>query len=351
MLLEISKNLKESQDTFRIVVIGDLELEICKNLEALGIAFSIVTKKSKYGFVRMLISVMRIILASKPKTILASGQYATVLGMISACLGRVPQRLFIRHHSNFHAKYGMHFGLLVDHFANFLSTGIVAVSDVVRDILITSEDVNSSKVILIHNGIDIQKFGEIQLDRQRIFPGESKIIRVGVVSRLTDWKGVQYSVDAFIKFNAQFPNSHLHIVGAPADSVGLVSEKLSALSKSDYTLTSWHPDVFGFLQELDIFIHVPIGPQDEAFGLVYIEALASRTPSIFTISGVLHELPNPQRYAYIAPYEDSTAILNEMIKILDNTAPKKEPLPQKWLQQYSLDSMGKEYMKLLFGTN
>jgi glycosyltransferase involved in cell wall biosynthesis len=349
MLLEIVKNLKESQDTFRIVVIGDLDLEICKNLEALGIAFSIVSKRSKYGFVRMLSSVMRVILASKPETILASGQYATILGMVSAYVGRVPQRIFIRHHSNFHTKYGMHLGVLADRLANFLSTRIVAVSEVVKDILISSEDVNFFKVVLIHNGIDIQKFGEIHLGHQRIFSGESEIIRVGVVSRLTGWKGVQYSVDAFIKFNTQFPNSHLHIVGAPADSLGVVSEKLSALSKSDYTLTSWHPDVLGFLQELDIFIHVPIGPQDEAFGLVYIEALASRTPSIFTISGVLHELPSPEKYAYIAPYEDSIAILNEMINILDSTAPEKEPLPQKWLQQYSLDTMGKEYMKLLIG--
>lgn len=350
MLLEIVKNLKESQDTFRIVVIGDLELEICKSMEDLGIAFSIVSKRSKYGFVQMLIPLMGVILASKPKTILASGQYATILGMVSAYVGRVPQRIFIRHHSNFHTKFGMHLGVLADRLANFLSTRIVAVSEVVRDILISSEGVDFLKVILIHNGIDIQKFGKIDLGAQKIFTGVNERIRVGVVSRLTGWKGVQYTVDAFIEFNARFPNSHLHVVGAPADFFGVVSKKLSTLNKSDYTLTSWYPDVLGFLQGLDIFVHVPIGPQDEAFGLVYIEALASRTPSIFTISGVLQELPNPEKYAYIAPYENSNAILNEMMKILDPVAPKKEPLPQQWLQQYSLDTMGKEYMKLLIGT-
>jgi len=350
MLLEIVKNLKESQDTFRIVVIGDLELEICKSMEDLGIAFSIVSKRSKYGFVRMLIPLMGVILASKPKTILASGQYATILGMVSAYAGRVPQRIFIRHHSNFHTKFGMHLGVLADRLANFLSTRIVAVSEVVRDILISSEGVDFLKVILIHNGIDIQKFGKIDLGPQKIFTGVNERIRVGVVSRLTGWKGVQYTVDAFIEFNARFPNSHLHVVGAPADFFGVVSKKLSTLNKSDYTLTSWYPDVLGFLRGLDIFVHVPIGPQDEAFGLVYIEALASRTPSIFTISGVLQELPNPEKYAYIAPYENSNAILNEMMKILDPVAPKKEPLPQQWLQQYSLDTMGKEYMKLLIGT-
>ncbi len=350
MLLEIVKNLKESPNTFRIVVIGDLKLEICKDLQALGIAFSIVSKRSKYGFVQMLISVMREILVTRPNTILASGQYATILGMFSAYIGGVPQRIFIRHHSNFHTRYGMHLGVLADRLANFLSTRIVAVSEVVKDILISSEGVDFLKVILIHNGIDIQKFGKIDLGSQKIFSGVNERIRVGVVSRLTGWKGVQYTVDAFLEFNARFPNSHLHVVGAPADFFGVVSKKLSTLNKSDYTLTSWYPDVLGFLRGLDIFVHVPIGPQDEAFGLVYIEALASRTPSIFTISGVLQELPNPEKYAYIAPYENSNAILNEMIKILDPVAPKKEPLPQQWFQQYSLDAMGKEYMKLLIGT-
>jgi glycosyltransferase involved in cell wall biosynthesis len=150
---------------------------------------------------------------------------------------------------------------------------------------------------------------------------------------------------------SRFPNAHLNLVGAPSDSYGLIKDKLEGLDSSAYTITSWNPDIFGFLQKLDIFVHVPIGSQDEAFGLVYIESLASGVSCIFTISGVLHELPNPEEYAEIVPYEDSLSIFNAMVKILDSSAPKMESLPQDWLQQYSLESMGKRYMQLLIGVS
>ena len=85
--------------------------------------------------------------------------------------------------------------------------------------------------------------------------------------------------------------------------------------------------------------------------MVYIEALASRTPSIFTISGVLRELSSPEKYARIVPYQDSITIFNEMVKILEVTSLNGETVPQEWLQQYSLDTMGKRYMNLLIGVN
>jgi hypothetical protein len=64
---------------------------------------------------------------------------------------------------------------------------------------------------------------------------------------------------------------------------------------------------------------------------------------------VLHELPNPEKYAQIVPYEDSHAIFNEMVKILEGAVPNRELLPQEWLEQYSLVAMGEQYMKLLIG--
>jgi len=351
MLLQIVKNVQQSEYSFKVVVIGEIDLEICKGLQQLGIDPFLISKRSKYGLLWMLVSVTRQLLISRPKTILASGQYATILGILPAYILRVRRRIFIRHHSNFHAKNRMQFGMLADFIANYLSTEIVAVSEVVKEILVNSEGVNSAKVILIHNGIDTERFFAINFSREKLGSINHKEISVGVVSRMTGWKGVQYTVDAFIMLHSRFPNSHLYLVGAPADSYDLIKDKLAILDPSAYTLVSWHPDILGFLQSLDIFVHVPIGPQDEAFGLVYVEALASRTPSIFTISGVLHELSNPEKYAQIVPYQDSIAIFNEMVKILEVASPNGDSVPQEWLQQFSLATMGKRYMKLLIGVN
>ena len=349
LLLQIIKNVQQSEYSFKVVIVGDMELEICKDLQRLGIDSSLISKRSKYGLVWLFAAVARQFSISRPEMVLASGQYATILGMLSAHMLRVHRRIFIRHHSNFHTKNRMWFGKFADLMGNYFSTEIVAVSEVVQEILIDSVRVNPSKVILIRNGIDTERFAGVGFPREKPSSTKNIEIAVGVVSRMTGWKGVQYTVDAFVMLHSRFPNAHLNLVGAPSDSYGLIKDKLGALDSSAYTLTSWNPDIFGFLQKLDIFVHVPIGSQDEAFGLVYIEALASGTPCIFTISGVLHELPNPEKYAQIVPFEDSPAIFNEMVKILEGSVPKRESLPQVWLREYSLDTMGKRYMKLLFG--
>jgi glycosyltransferase involved in cell wall biosynthesis len=349
LLLQIVEDVQQSQYSFRVVIIGRKEVEICKDLQELGVNPSLISKRSKYGLAWMLFAVARQFLISRPETILASGQYATFLGMLPSYMLRVRRRIFIRHHSNFHTKNRMWFGKFADNLANYLATDIVAVSEVVKEILINSEGVNPTKLTLIHNGIDTEKFTRVNFSREKSDFRKNNGIEIGVVSRMTGWKGIQHTVDAFIMLHSRFPNAHLNLVGAPSDSYQLIKNKLAPLDSSVYTLTSWNPDIFGFLQKLDIFVHVPIGPQDEAFGLVYVEALASRTPCIFTISGVLHELPNPEKYAQIVPYEDSHAIFNEMVKILEGAVPNRELLPQEWLEQYSLVAMGEQYMKLLIG--
>ena len=349
LLLQIVKSVQHSGCLFKVVIIGGNEIELCKDLQELGINPSLISKRSKYGLAWMLFAVARQFLISKPETILASGQYATFLGMLPSYILRVRCRIFIRHHSNFHIKNRMWFGEFTDKLANYLATDIVAVSEVVKEILINSEGVNPTKVTLIHNGIDTEKFTRLNFSREKSDSHKKNGIEIGVVSRMTGWKGIQHTVDAFIMLHSRFPNAHLNLVGAPSDSYQLIKNKLAPLDSSAYTLTSWNPDIFELLQKLDIFVHVPIGPQDEAFGLVYVEALASRTPCIFTISGVLHELPNPEKYAQIVSYEDSHAIFNEMVKILEGAVPNREFLPQEWLEQYSLATMGKQYMKLLIG--
>ena len=351
MLIEIVKNAHQSEHSCKVLVIGKIDLEICKGLKQLGIEPYLVSKRSKYALPFMLASISRHVFIFRPATIMASGQYATILGLLPAYIMRVRRRIFIRHHSNFHTKNNMRLGMFADRIANFLATHIVAVSEVVEEILLSADGVSTTKVILIRNGVDLEGFAKTSPSEENFGAKPRELFRIGVVSRLAEWKGVQFTVDAFLMLKAKYPNTHLDIVGAPSDSFGQINEKLLKLNDTDYSLTEWHPDVLGLLQNLDVFVHVPIGPQDEAFGLVYIEALASRTPSIFTISGVLHELPSPEKYAHIVPYEDSEAIFKIMVEIVEGVVRNRELVPQEWLQQYSLQTMGKKYLNLLIGVD
>jgi glycosyltransferase involved in cell wall biosynthesis len=121
------------------------------------------------------------------------------------------------------------------------------------------------------------------------------------------------------------------------------------LDSNSYTLSETTNSVQNFLSSLDVFVHVPIGPIEEAFGLVYLESLASGIPTVFTVSGVLHEIVELDRFTLLVPHKDSNAIFRQLLAIREATYPKREFLPEDLLSRFSLEQMSKSYLKLLRG--
>jgi glycosyltransferase involved in cell wall biosynthesis len=321
---------------------AEADYPLLASIKALNISYQVLPITSKFGLMRHVISIFAYLIKNRPTVIIASGQYATLASIPLAFLLRIRNRIHVRHHSNFHHKENMRLALSSDLLMNFFSTKIVAVSRVVSEILIQKELVPSHKVALIHNGVDLKNFRQID----RNLNDYSQEFRVGVISRLTEWKGVEYTAGAFEIFNTKYPNSYLHIVGAPADSLPAVENILNRLPSENYEIESINWDMPGFLKSINVLVHVPLEPEDEAFGLVYIEALASTTPSIFTISGVLNELEDPERYFAVVPSRDSNSIFQKLEEYYLQKNVYEE-IPIDWLSQFSLQKQGLAYLKLL----
>jgi len=351
-LFGILQELYSQKISFRVVLIGDSKDLIGQQIKAQKWNLRIIPKRNKSSSILNLFTISVEIMRFHPKVLFASGQFASVIGMFAAKVLNVPSRIFIRHHSNFHHKYKMRLGILLDKMANYSSTEIVAVSTVVKKILISDEAVRPEKVKLIHNGVDLNSFGfeppNIKLVSTRNFE-KDRLFHVGVVSRLTEWKGVEYTAKAFVRLQREFPNSRLHIVGAFADSYSDVTKVLSTAPENTYTLEKVNSNIPLFLHELDAFVHVPVGTDDEAFGIVYIEALASGIPCIFTQSGVIHELDAPDSYAHIVAFRNSEEIYLNLKRLIQGQNVSKIAVPESWLNQFSLDVMARSYAELLLG--
>lgn len=351
-LTAILQELHNQGATFRVILIGDNKLKIAQQMQILGWDSITIRNRGKLGSILNFLVISYEIIRKRPQTLFASGQFATPMAMLSAKLFNVPQRIFIRHHSSFHHKFEMKLGILVDKMANRLATGIVAVSAVVKNILIQNERVNPEKVTMIFNGVDLVKFQNLTINSLRMVNHEKKtgsLFHIGVISRLTEWKGVEYTALAFIRLQKEFPNTRLHIVGAFSDSYTAVKKTLSLIEPNLYTLEKVNSDIPNFLRGLDAFVHVPVGLDDEAFGIVYVEALAAGIPCIFTRSGVLNELEDPDRYVSIVGYRTPEEIYLNLKRILQGTSASKSKVPDLWLNQFSLDSMAKHYSKLILG--
>jgi len=349
-LIAILQNLRDCGADLRVVIIGNTELQVAKQIALLGWDLKHITKRGKFGSLLNLFLLAVEIVKFRPKTLFASGQFAAGIGMLSARLLNVPNRVFIRHHSSYHHKFKMKFGIMVDRMSNRLATAIVAVSKVVKDILIRDEAVNPDKVSVIYNGIDLVNFRReaiLSEPRSTHTISNSRLLNIGVISRLTEWKGVEYTAAAFVRLQRDFPDSRLHIVGAFGDSYSDVKNILSKVASEKYTLEESNSNIPLFLQEIDVFVHVPVGIDDEAFGIVYIEALASGVTCIFTQSGVLNELETPDRYAHVVKFRNSEEIYLNLKDIAQERRNPKSAVSESWLNQFSLDQMAKGYTELL----
>ena len=341
-LLEILKCFKLNNVKFHVFIMAKNDNPLLESIKALNVSYQILPEISKFGIGKHFALIIRYLLMNHPKTFITSGQYATLSSMPAAFLFRIKNRIYIRHHSNFHHKYDMRFGLSLDRLMNYCATQIVAVSNVVRSILVQKEFVPESKVIVIHNGVDLKRFHH----KDRVVNANKHVFKIGVISRLTEWKGVEYTADSFKEFNSRYPNSFLHIIGASSDSLPKIQSILLSVPKNNYQIESLNLDIPEFLRSVDVLVHVPLEPDDEAFGIVYIETLAAGTPGIFTISGVLNELNNPERYFSVVPPRDSNAIYQKLEEIYFHKS-VYDQVPHEWLNQFSLENQGFAYLKLL----
>ena len=349
-LLAILQNLFDRKAEVRIVLIGNANSQILAQMKIRGWNLNNIHSRGKIGSVINFVLVSIEIIRYRPHTLFASGQFATAIGILSAKLLNVPNRIFIRHHSSFHHKYKMKFGIVIDRISNHLATRIVAVSTVVKKILVEDELAVQDKITIICNGVDLVNFRtEASISKAATTQNikNPPLFRVGVVSRLTEWKGVEYTAAAFVRLQKDFPNSRLHIIGAFSDSYLDVKNILSTVASHTYTLDKINSNIPHFLQELDAFVHVPVGIDDEAFGIVYIEALSSGIPCIFTRSGVLNELESPDSYAHIVAFRNSEEIYLNLKKMIEGVNAMKIQVPESWLNQFSLDVMAKSYADLL----
>jgi glycosyltransferase involved in cell wall biosynthesis len=246
---------------------------------------------------------------------------ANIIGLVSAKILRVKKCIYTRHHSDFHHVYHPK-AIKYDKFVNFLSTEIIAISEIVKNILVNEEHVNKNKIHLINHGFDLENFESYSIkSRENLikkYNPEGLSPTIGVISRFTHLKGIQFIIPAFKSFLHDYPNSLLLLFNATGEYEDTLNSLLSQLPKKNYKVVKFEHDITTLYHIFDLFIHVPINATVEAFGQTYVEALAAGIPSIFTLSGIANEFIKDRENAIIVPYQNSEAIYHALIELINN---------------------------------
>lgn len=279
------------------------------------------TVKNKMQLIPVILELIRIIRKHKVTVIHSHLFTASFVGMIAGRLAGVRKRIHTRHHSNFHHTYHKS-TVKYDRLINFLSTDIIAISQNVKHILTELEQVPEHKVHLIYHGFDIVQFSKSAVDQDRITQVASRHgidmerTVVGVISRYTHWKGVQYIIPAFKELLDKHPDLLLVLANAKGDYKPEIRKMLETIPSGSFVEIPFENDSAALYQTFDIFVHVPIDPESEAFGQVYIESLAAGIPSVFTLSGIASEFIRDNENALVVPFRSIDHIVEAVERML-----------------------------------
>lgn len=242
----------------------------------------------------------------------------SLAGLAAAQLAGVKHRVHTRHHSSESHHYYPH-GVYYDKIINSLSNKIIAISRVVADVIVEREGSKAEKVVVIPHGFYLDTFKTdakaVQTVKDRYdLNGHYPV--VGVISRFIHWKGIQDVIPAFEKLLETYPQGKLVLANArgpySAELYKLLEEKLPAES---YKVIAFEGDVFALYGAFDVFVHVPVNRDFEAFGQIYVESLAMGVPSVFTLSGIAHDFIKDGENALVVPYQKPEAVA-EAIKLI-----------------------------------
>lgn len=277
--------------------------------------------KSAYFFA--FISCISTLIKWNPAIVHCHLRKATLIGLIAAKLAGIKKRIYTRHHSTFHHEFYPK-AVKWDHFANSLASDIVAISENVKEILEEKENVPPNKTHLIHHGFKLEDFSKvneerIQKLRKKYLPRNFNAKVIGVIGRYIDWKGHKYIIEAAAEVIKTQPNTFFVFANASGpDKVKIKSLLQQNLPTENYTEIKFEEDLFALYQLFDIYVHVPVKENIEAFGQTYVEALAAGIPSIFTLSGIAKEFIEDGKNAMVVPFKDSKTIKNAILELMEN---------------------------------
>ncbi len=189
---------------------------------------------------------------------------------------------------------------------------VIAVSEAVAESLRQNGVIESSKITVVHNGIDTDRF-----ERAVARNGP---VSVGTVGHLAPIKGHDVFMRAAALISARRPEVRFVVIGEDKspqmDHRRSLENLIAELGlKEIVAMPGWHDDMPSVLSSLTLFVSAA---RSEPFGLAIVEAMAAGLPIIAAASEGASEILEDGLTGKLVPVNDPPALAEAVNELLDD---------------------------------
>jgi len=307
--------------------------EYAHDLEEMGINIACLdrsgTAKDYFNFLK----IRKFLLAGEFNIIHTHNTEPFIDGTLSALISNVKTLIHTDHARNFpDHKHYMFAEWVMSHFAY----RVVGVSEHTAYNLIRYESINPSKVVVIKNGIDCEKYspkvdsGNLRdsLDIDGNFP------ILGLCVRLSKQKGIVYLLRALPEVIKIFPKTRLVIVGSGREEKFLKNLSHEIGVDKNVIFLGARTDIPQLIKLFDIYVLPSLW---EGLPMVVLESMATGCPIIATDVGGNGSVIQHNINGSLIPPKKPAAISNEIIRL------SSDPSLRRRYMDNGLDTVHKDY--------
>jgi glycosyltransferase involved in cell wall biosynthesis len=197
---------------------------------------------------------------------------------------------------------------------------VIGVSQAVAEGLRAQKIFDPDKVVLIHNGIDVDRFERGREGIARREQGTNRKLRVGMIGHIAPIKGQEDFIRAAAVVINGRDDVEFVIAGEDKSRTGAnrrsAEELIDELNlKRHVRLIGWVEDVADLLPTLDLFISPS---RSEPFGLAIVEAMAAGVPVVATMSEGAREIIRGNHTGRLIPVGDVKAMAQAIDGLLSD---------------------------------
>ena len=306
-------------------------------LQKNGIQCFFLVKKARRDRIKAIFQLRHLIQKLKPDIVHTHLEYINLLTVIAMVGMKMPL---------VHTVHNINIGYSAAHrfFLRLRVSQYIAISDKIKNIINKKLHVDSNKITMIHNGIDLEPF------YQHKNPVLEKVTRIIAIGRLKQQKNYpilfcafQYLIKKLRQENLPLPILSIVGTGSLEKELKAIVERLGI--KQSIQFLGVRRDIPDLLQKHDIYV---MASKWEGLSISLIEAIASGIPVVATRVGSNEEIVTHQKEGLLVEPVEIKPLAEALYQLIkDYRLRKKMSLNAvKKANKFGINQCAKDYLGL-----